>query len=492
MSLVIGLDLGTSGIKAVLVDEADHVRAEASRPVAVSTPHPGWSEQAPDLWCDAVADCLDALAASHPGDMAAVSGIGLSGQMLGSVLLDKADRPLRPAILWNDQRALAECRTLLERVPDIGRRTNGIPDPGLTAPKLMWLATHEPDVVEAAAMLLLPKDYVRLWLTGAAMSEPTDAGGTMLLDIASGTWDPALCEAVGWPIDRLPPLTKAWHSAGALRAPLAARWGLRPGLPVAAGAGDNMACSIGVGVARAGEAAITIGTSAVVCSVDAGFRPAPEAAMLTSAHAAPDAFLSMAVVMSATATFAWIARLTGASVAELAAEVDAFVAEDRIAEAPLCRPSLTGVRTPHNRPDANAVLTGLTPRTDRGALGYAVLEGVAFQLRECVEAQERAGLRPHVFRAVGGGARNPLWLSLIATAIDGAIACPDVAPHAAPVGAARLALAAVEGGDPIDRLAATPKSARTSEPVPALKARLDERYDAYRRLPLGDADAAAG
>ncbi|MCF3932433.1 xylulokinase [Acuticoccus sp. M5D2P5] len=484
MSVTIGIDLGTSGVKAVIAEGVDEPLAEADKPIAVSAPHPGWSEQDPDLWCAAVGDCLDRLAADHPHLMARVAAIGLSGQMLGAVLIDAADRPVRPAILWNDQRSIAECAELARRVPDIGMRTNGRPDPGLTAPKLLWLAAHEPASLDAAATMMLPKDYVRLWMTGEHATEASDASGTMLMDNASATWDAALCEAAGWSPARLPTVVPSWSAAGGLRPALAARWGLAPGLPIAAGAGDNMAASLGAGVAAPGDALITIGTSAVVCAVDGAFRPAPQDAVLTGVHAAPEAYLSMAVVMSATSAFAWTAGLTGASVPELAAEVDGFAASGRIGEAPLALPSLSGLRTPHNRPDVGATFTGLTGRTDRAALGYAVLEGVAFQLRECVDAQRAAGLSPSAFFVVGGGARNGLWLTLIATMLGRPLQSSPAAPMAAPLGAVRLARIAAGLAAPSD-LAEKSAPTMTIEADTALNGALADRFGRYREMLCG-------
>ncbi|MFN7598749.1 MAG: FGGY family carbohydrate kinase, partial [Cereibacter sp.] len=226
MAMHIGIDLGTSGIKAVLIEDLSRVMAVATEPVAVSRPSLGYSEQDADLWVACVLACLDRLAAEAPAEMAVVRGIGLSGQMLAALILDADLRPLRPAILWNDQRALAECAELLAAVPDIGLRTNGTPDPGITAPKLIWLRRHEPALMDRARMLLLTKDYVRLALTGEVATEPSDAGGTQLLDVASGQWDPQLCAAAGWDIRHLPPVVDSWAEAGRLRPDLLARWGM--------------------------------------------------------------------------------------------------------------------------------------------------------------------------------------------------------------------------------------------------------------------------
>ncbi len=345
MALHIGIDLGTSGIKAVLIEDLARVIAVASEPVAVSRPHVGWSEQDADLWVATVFTCLDRLAAAAPKDMAAVRGIGLSGQMLAALILDADQRPLRPAMLWNDQRALAECAELLAAVPDIGQRTNGTPDPGITAPKLIWLRKHEPALMDRARMLMLTKDYVRLALTGDVATEPSDAGGTQLLDVATGRWDAALCAAAGWNPAHLPPVLDSWAEAGRVRPDLLRRWGMTGPVSVAAGAGDNMGSTLGAGGARPGDAVLTIGTSGVACIVDAAFHPGPQRAILTSAHVVPDVFLSMGVVMSATASLDWVAQMTGRKVPDLDAEAAAFAATGP-ETAPVFLPCLTGIRTP--------------------------------------------------------------------------------------------------------------------------------------------------
>ncbi len=480
MSAVIGIDIGTSGVKAVVVGPGMEVRAEASRKIAVSVPHPGWSEQHPDLWVEAVYACLDELAAATP--LGAVRGIGLSCQMLGLVLLDGAGRPLRPAILWNDQRAIAECAELAQRVPDIGQRTNSAPDPGINAPKLLWLARHEPEVLERAALALLPKDYVRLAMTRVLASEPTDAGGTQLFDVGEGAWAEDLCDAVGWSVAKLPPVVEAWAPAGAVRGDLARRWGLPSGVVMAAGAGDNMAATLGTGAARAGEGVVTIGTSAVACLVDGAFHPAPEVAVLTSAHAAPNAFLSMGVVMSATASLDWLAGLTGHAAGELAGMAERVRAEGRVAEAPLFLPALSGIRTPLGRPDATGRIHGLRPGSDAALLAWATLEGVAFQIADCVAAQRAAGVPLERLAVVGGGARSRLWVAMVASLIGLPAGLSATAPVAACLGAARLARVAA-GLDPVSVLSAPmPAFAEEVAPDAALAERLAPRREAFQAL----------
>jgi xylulokinase len=480
LTLTIGIDLGTSGIKAVLFQDGARAIGQASSPIAVSIPRVGWSEQNADDWVDAAFACLDDLARAHPGQMGAVAGIGLSGQMLAALLLDQSLKPLRPAILWNDQRALAECDELAALVPDIGLRTNGTPDPGITAPKLMWLARHEPQVMRDARMLMLTKDYVRLALTGDVATEPTDAGGTQLLDVATGRWDAGLCAAAGWDPGHLPPLVQPWQAAGTLRPALAARWGMKAHLPVAAGAGDNMGSTLGAGGARPGDAVLTIGTSAVACLVDHAFHPGPAAAILTSAHAVPGAFLSMGVVMSATAALDWTARLGGQTAGDAAKAAAAFAATGRIDTAPVFLPCLNGIRTPLNRPDAMGRIEGLHPGVTHAALGYATLEGVAFQIADCIAAQRAAGVDATRFLGVGGGTRSDLWLRLVASALDAPIDLPEGSDIAGPAGAARLA--AVAAGAPLATLSEPRRVLHSVTPDPALAPVLAERKARFDAL----------
>ncbi|MFM7335527.1 MAG: xylulokinase [Tabrizicola sp.] len=475
----IGIDLGTSGIKAVLIEDLSRFIAVASEPVAVSRPKVGYSEQDADLWVATVLTCLDRLAAEAPREMAAVRGIGLSGQMLCALILDEGLKPLRPAMLWNDQRALAECAELLAAVPDIGRRTNGTPDPGITAPKLMWLRKHEPQLMDRARMLMLTKDYVRLALTGEVATEPSDAGGTQLLDVASGTWDADLCRTVGWDPAHLPPVLDSWAEAGRLKPDLLLRWGMKGPVSVAAGAGDNMGSTLGAGGARPGDAVLTIGTSGVACIVDASFHPGPERAILTSAHVVPDVFLSMGVVMSATASLDWVGQMTGRRVPDLDAEANAFAASG-IETAPIFLPCLTGIRTPLNRPDMTGRITGLHPGVTPAMLAYATMEGVAFQFADCVAAQQEVGVRPERFTVVGGGTRSVLWLRLLATALDRPVSLIDGADMAGPRGAARLA--AVASGGPVDQLSEPIAPTRMIAPDPALAGPLATRRATATRL----------
>ncbi len=486
MSLLAGIDLGSSGLRIALITPSGRCLASAAHPLATAIPRPGWSEQDPGDWWTATCTLLDELAAAHPDLMARLAGISLSGHMLGSVLLDSADRPTAPCILWNDQRALAECTELLARVPEIGTRTAGQPDPGLTAPKLLWLARHMPPALDKATILLLPKDYLRLKLTGERATERTDAAGTLLMDCRSTAWDDTLIAAAGWDRSRLPPLLDSWDPAGQLRPELCQRWSTPRTVIVAAGSGDNFAGTLGAGATRPGQAALSIGTSGVLCCVDEGFHPAPAHAILTAPHAVPATYLSMAVIMSATQSLEWLAGITNTTVDDLATLAERRIAEQGPSGRPLARPSLTGIRTPHNRMDASGILTGFAASHDRADIAYAFMEGIAFQFHESHLAQRAAGVHLSTIAGIGGGTRSPVWVRLIATLLETSITIPRDSGLAACRGAARLAHAATA---PADRDAILTRPLPTAgtvtmDPDPALHPALIDRFAAYRHLPL--------
>ena len=484
MSSFAGIDLGSSGIKIALVDEEGTCLATASRRSQVDIPRPGWSQQDPEQWWALTKDIFDELAAGHPEIMAGLSGVSLSGHMLGQVLLDENDRPTTPCMLWNDQRSLAECDELLERVPDIGWRTNGQPDPGLTAPKLLWLAKHDQKALQDATVLMLPKDYVRLKLTGERASEITDASGTMMLDCATGTWDDALVEAAGWERGKLPHLLHSFDPAGQLRPELCRRWSTPRTVKVAAGCGDNYAGALGVGAASPGRAALSIGTSGVLSAVDGTFRPAPNHAILTTPHAAPGTFLSMAVVMSATQSLDWLSRLARLPAGDLAEMAEHRIASVGVAGRPIARPSITGVRTPDNRPDASAFFSGITAAHAIADIAFSVLEGVAFQFLDGFSAQRSAGVPVAEVQAVGGGTHSRFWVSLMATLFDTDVSIPESGDISACLGASRLAHAATTPHERDAILARQPVTRMIVSPVAAMREPLMARHRAFRALPF--------
>jgi len=457
--MYLGLDLGTSGLKGILIDAAQQVVAEASAPLSVSRPHDGWSEQEPADWLAAAGRVFDALAAD--AGLGGVRGIGLSGQMHGATVLDASDAPLRPCILWNDTRSHAEAAGM-DADPVWREITGNIVFPGFTAPKLEWMRRHEPELFDRAAKVLLPKDYLRLWLTGEHVSEMSDSAGTSWLDTASRDWSETLLERAGLSRDHMPRLVEGSQVSGTLRDALAARWGLPSGVVVAGGGGDNAASAIGVGVVRAGQGFVSLGTSGVLFAANEGYAPAPETAVHTFCHALPGTWHQMGVILSATDALNWYAGLVGADAAALTADLGPLRAPGHA----LFLPYLGGERTPLNDSDIRAAFLFLDHGTDRAAATRAVLEGVAFALRDCQEALAATGTRIETLLAVGGGSRSDYWLRVLATALDTVIDVPVAGDFGGAFGAARLAQMAATGGGA--ELAPPPPIARSVEPDAAL------------------------
>ncbi|MCW3038348.1 MAG: xylulokinase [Solirubrobacterales bacterium] len=407
MPRLIGLDVGTSSVKGIAIDEAGTVLRIAERGYPLSTPHPGWAEQDPEDWVRAAVAVLEEL----DGDQA--DGIGLAGQMHGLVALDEDDRPLRPAILWNDGRTQAQCDEIEALV---GRDrllslTGNRALAGFTAPKLLWLREHEPEVYARIRHVLLPKDYVRLRLCGELATDVSDASGTLLFDVAAREWSAELVATLGIDPSWLPVALESVAVSG--RTPA--------GVPVAAGAGDQAAGALGVGVVRetgvGGGVSVVLGTSGVVFAARDAYACDPDGAVHAFCHAVPDAWHVMGVMLSAAGSLAWLQTVAAPGVSNDAQLAEA-AAWDPGAEGLLFAPYLAGERTPHADPAARGMFAGLTLRHDRGALVRAVVEGVAFALADGLDRVAALGARPTVARVSGGGARSRLWLQIVASVLD--------------------------------------------------------------------------
>ncbi|MFN3578005.1 MAG: xylulokinase, partial [Tabrizicola sp.] len=370
--MYIGLDLGTSGLKGILIGEDQTVLAEATAPLTVQRPAEGWSEQSPSDWISAAETVFDRLA---KGGLGKVRGIGLSGHMHGATLLDAADEVLRPCILWNDTRSHVEAAEL-DADPKFRRLTGNIVFPGFTAPKLVWVRRHEPQVWDRVAKVLLPKDYLRLWLTGDHVGEMSDAAGTSWLDTGKRDWSDDLLAATGLSRAQMPRLVEGSQVSGTLRAALADRWGLPRDVVVAGGGGDNAASGVGVGVVRAGEAFVSLGTSGVLFAANDGYQPDPATAVHTFCHALPDTWHQMGVILAATDALNWYANLIGTDAAKLTGELGDLKAPGKT----IFLPYLGGERTPLNSASVRGAFTGLEHATDRQAATRAVLEGVTFAI----------------------------------------------------------------------------------------------------------------
>jgi xylulokinase len=480
----LGIDIGTSEVKVVLVDDAGRVAGQAASAVPISRPHPLWSEQDPRDWWTATVAALAALRAAQPHAYAAVRGLGLSGQMHSATLLDAHDRVLRPAILWNDGRSHAECAELEQRAPNSRRITGNIAMPGFTAPKLLWVERHEPACFAGVARVLLPKDYVRLLLTGEAVSDMSDSAGTLWLDVGRREWSDAMLDATHLTRAHMPRLVEGSAAGGTLLSGVAAELGLPANVVVAGGASDNAASAAGIGVAAPGTAFLSLGTSGVYFVANAAFSPNPARAVHAFCHAFPGTWHQMTVMLSAASCLRWLRTLTGASEAELVADAQALAPGD---EVPLFLPYLSGERTPHNDPHASGVFFGLTHTHGRGHLAQAVLEGVAFAFLDGQQALLEGGARIEQVTLVGGGSRSAPWAQLLADALARPLERRAGGEVGAALGAAHLARLA-RTGEAVDAVCTAPSLVDRFEPDPRRSALLAQRHRRFQSLYAALAD----
>jgi xylulokinase len=474
----LGIDVGTSAVKAILVDERQAAVAEADVPLLVSRPHDLWSEQDPEAWWQAVQSALDQLRIQAPTALADTSGIGLSGQMHGAVLLDENDHPLRPAILWNDGRSFREAQELGAKYPELAHAMGVIPMPGFTAPKLVWLARHEPEIFRAVRKVILPKDYIRLKLTGAIVTEMSDAAGTWWLDEAGRDWSNEALAATGLTRDHMPDLVEGSRPSGTIRAEIARRWGLRSDIVVAGGAGDAAAGAVGLGAIEDGSALISLGTSGQLFITTQDFSPAPEAVVHSFCHAVPGRWFQMAAMLNAASCLAWGADLLKRDIGELLRETEAAY---RKPSSVLFLPYLAGERTPHNDPYARGVFFGLAPQTQQTDLVQSILEGVAFSFADAKQCLERAGTPLTYAGMIGGGSRSVFWARIFASVLNVPMLRYQGSDKGPAFGAARLARLAATGEAP-ETVCTAPAILETIEPEPQLVDQYGPRIEAFRRL----------
>lgn len=473
----LGLDIGTSATKVVLVDEAQQVLSSGSRHYSVTYPGPGRAEQSPSIWWEAVEGLMGELREQLPEAMARLSGIGLSGQMHGLVLQDENGNVLRPAILWNDARAAGECRELSDRLPALGELTGIGAMPAFWAAKLRWLSRHEPDTLARARHLLLPKDEVRWRMSGERVTDMCDAAGTQLLDQARREWSAEVVAACGIDPAWLPRLVEGSQAAGRLHPELARRWGLPEGVVIAGGAGDVASGALGIGAIHEGDAFLTLGTSSQLFVTTDGYRPAPEKALHAFAHALPGQWFQMAALLNGASPLAWVAGLLGVSIEEALAHAKTY------GTAPgslLFLPYLNGERTPHDNPWARGVLFGLTPTSGIAEVTQAVLAGVGYSLREALEVIEAAGTPIERLAAIGGGTRSDHWLTLIADILGRPVLRYRDSEAGPAYGAARLARLAATGEIP-EAVCRAPEIDKVFHPS-AKTARHDAVYARFQGL----------
>ncbi len=476
--MFLGLDLGTSEIKALLLDTHGTVLATVKAPLSIQTPQPLWSEQSPSHWWLGLEAVMQGLQQQHPQALAQLQSVGLSGQMHGAVLLDAQEHVLRPAILWNDARSAVQCDELMALAPDLPIITGNLAMPGFTAPKLLWLRAHEPALFAQVRRVLLPKDWLRLELTGEAVSDLSDASGSLWLDTGRRDWSDRLLMACGLNRSHMPRLVEGNAVSGVIKPALCRKWGLPPRVLVAGGAGDNAASAIGMGIVGAGAGFVSLGTSGVVFVATDRFEPNPAQAVHAFCHALPGQWHQMSVMLSAASAVTWAAKRLGyhdeAQLLEAAATLSPM-AQDR---APIFLPYLNGERSPHNNPHARAGWFGMTSSHERQDLAWAVAEGVAFGLRDGLLTLTPPA--PDALSLVGGGARSLWWGQLLSHIFDQRLSLHAGGNTAAALGAARLGWLAA--GASVADVCTPPPRTHTHEPDKSTHQRLAHRHQRFQAL----------
>ncbi|WP_050526876.1 xylulokinase [Pseudorhodobacter aquimaris] len=469
----LGIDIGTSGLRALLVDEGGAVLGTAEQHYTTSHPHSGWSEQDPAVWIAALEGAVAQL--RHRPEFSGLRGIGVAGHMHGAVLLDSDDKVLRPCILWNDSRSHTEAHALDAR-PEFRAISGNIVFPGFTAPKLEWLRKHEPDVFARVAKVLLPAAFLNLYLTGDHVADMSDSAGTSWLDVAARDWSEVLLKNSHMRADQMPRLVEGSTEAGVLRAALEREWGLAGRVSVAGGAGDNAAAACGLGTMHEGQGFVSLGTSGVVLLARDRFCPAPQNALHSFCHAVPDRWYQMGVMLAAADSLTWLSSITGAKPQVLTEALGSQIK----APGPVgFFPYLSGERTPHNDATIRAGFIGIGKDSSREDLTQAVLEGVCFGLRDSFEAITATGARIDRLYAIGGGSASVYWLSLLATVLKTPLHIPEGREFGAALGAARLGMTAALGANVAQVMHPAP-TAQVIKPVASLIDAFDAAYADFR------------
>ena len=476
--MYLGLDFGTSSVKGVLIDAKQKIVATASAPLKVSRPQPGWSEQNPEDWWKACNTVVKTLGKMKPKAIAAVEGIGLSGQQHGATLLGKDGKALRPCILWNDARSFRECEDI-EKAESRAREISGnIPLAGFTAPKLLWVKKHEPKVFAQVAKVLLPKDYIRFRMTGDYASDMSDSSGTYWLDIAKRDWSDKLLAAGSMSIDQMPKLYEGTDATGRLTPAVAKSWGMPKRPVVAGGGGDNAAAACGIGAVTDNSALVSIGTSGVLFVSNDTFRPNAGRAVHAFCHAVPGTWHQMGVILSAAASLEWLATILGKPAPKLTGALGNTLTGPSPA---LMLPYLSGERTPVADAQVRGLIMGLGHESDHKTLTHAALDAVAFAFRDSLEALKDAGTEVKRVTAVGGGSKSELWLKIIATVLGVPVDLPAAGDVGGAFGAARLGLIAATGAD-FRKVLTAPKTARTIKPEPKARDAYEAHYRRYASI----------
>lgn len=473
--LFLGLDVGTSGVKAVICDSNNKVMSSSHAPLTVSRPHPLWSEQNPTDWWSATNKAVMDL---DPKIRSGVKAIGLSGQMHGATLLGEDGKAIRPAILWNDGRSASQCKTLETQIPNLRLITGNCAMPGFTAPKLLWVKENEPDIFKKISKVLLPKDYVRLRMTGEYASDMSDSAGTLWLDTAARDWSSEVLSACGLSDKNMPRLFEGTEATGQLRAELAEAWGMDK-VVVAAGGGDNAAGAVGSGIYSRGDGFLSLGTSGVIFLADDAYRPHPDGGIHTFCHALPDRWHQMSVMLSAASAIDWVSSVCGfESPAKL---YEKAASRNKPSNQEIFLPYLSGERTPHNDPLAQGVFFGLNHSTTAEDMAQAALEGVAFGLADGINSLKDSGAEIRSLSVIGGGARSDYWGEILASIFDLPLIYRDGGAVGPAYGAARLARLC-HSKEAIKDVCTSPKITNVIEPNLALRDHFKPRQALFNKL----------
>lgn len=475
--MYLGLDLGTSSVKAIIMNEQGDVVASHSIPLTLSRPHPQWSEQDPQAWWQATDEAIKQLSRTQP--MEQIQAIGLSGQMHGAVLLDAQQNILRSAILWNDGRSVKQCLRLAKQYPQFKEITGNLVMPGFTAPKLQWVAENEAEIFCQIAHVLLPKDFLRWKMSGNFASDMSDAAGTLWLDMQKRDWSDELLAATGLSRCQMPTLFEGNQITGYLLPEIAKKWQMKQ-VPIIAGGGDNAAGAIGVGVYQPGQGMLSLGTSGVYFVVSEKFLQNSDNAVHSFCHALPQTWHLMSVILSAASCLDWVCQLTGISdVGAMFKEIEQHAHSD---SSLLFLPYLSGERTPYNNADAKGVFWGLTHQHQRADLCRAVLEGVSFALRQGIEVADKAGQHADNITLIGGGARSEYWRQLLADITGKTLDYRQGGDVGPALGAARLAQLAINPAHLSQIILSQPKLETRHVPNLEKHKAYQDKYNAFKKL----------
>ncbi|CZF82785.1 Xylulose kinase [Grimontia celer] len=482
MATYLGIDIGTSAVKVILMGENGDVLDSQSESYGFDSPHSLWREQNPEIWWTGTRAAMTKIRTRQSYAWSAVAGIGLSGQMHGAVCLDQQNNPVRPAILWNDGRAFKECDTLNQQLPHLGE-SSGVPAmPGFTAPKLLWLKQFEPDTFSKIHKVILPKDYVRLKLTGELCTDVSDAAGTLWLNEHLRSWDENVLAASGITTSHMPKLIEGNEISGTLTVETAVEFGLSIETPVCGGGGDAAVGGIGIGAINEGDAFVSLGTSGQIFVAKERYVANPQKLVHAFAHAIPDRWYQMACLLNGASPLAWFGSICGQPVPTLLEEAEQHGTGNG---SEMFLPYLSGERTPHNNPFATGSFQGVTSTTERHHMTQAILEGIAYSLRDCLNALSEDGLPFQELGAIGGGARSRYWLQMIADVLEVPINQYVGGETGPALGAARLAMISVQGGR-LEEVCTTPAVSEAFQPKADRQAYHREKYqiftDYYRRL----------